>query len=48
MHMKGKSKGFGLNLIGGPLRKRLENHEKDKDCVYEGEYVHMKDKSQGF
>ena len=31
--MKGKSKGVSLELIGGPLRKRLENHEKSNLCV---------------
>ena len=45
--MKGKSKGSWLKLIGGPLQKRLENHQKTT-CVYEGEYVYMKAKSKGF
>jgi len=31
--MKGKSDDFGLKLIGGPLRKRLENHEKSNLCL---------------
>ena len=33
--MKGKSKCFRLKLIGGPLRKRLEKHQK-RTRVYEG------------
>ena len=30
--MKGQSKGFLLSLIGGALRRRLENHE-NATCV---------------
>ena len=34
VHMlKGKSKGFRLKLIGGPLQKRLENHQKSNLCL---------------
>jgi len=47
VHMKGKSKGVSLKLIGGLPRKRLENHEK-ATCVYEGEYVPMEEYSEGF
>ena len=83
--MKGKSKVFWLKLIGGPLQKRLANHQKSnlclwraicahegikwrflsktdrmprtkkagrspkkQLCVYEGQGVHMKGKSEGF
>ena len=45
--MKGKSSGFLPKLIRGTLRKRLENHE-NATCVYEREYVHMKENSKGF
>ena len=40
--MKGKSQGFWLKLIGGPLEKRLENHQKSNlflrraICTHEG------------
>ena len=34
--MKGKSKRFWLKLIGGPLRKRLENHQKNNLCLWRG------------
>ena len=30
---RGKVKGFWLKPIGGPLRKRLENHRKSNLCV---------------
>ena len=47
MPIKGKSKGFRLKLIGGPLQKRLEITKK-ATCVYEGQNVHMKGKSMVF
>ena len=34
--MKGKSKRLWLKLIGGPLRKRLENHQKNNLCLWRG------------
>ena len=40
--MKGKGKDFCCVLIGGPPRKKMENHEKRNlclkkvACVYEG------------
>ena len=35
VHMKRKSEGFWLKLMGGgPLQKRLENHEKRNLCVW--------------
>ena len=43
--MKGKSTGFWLKLVGDPLRKRLENHEKIT-CVYGGGYMFMKGRSR--
>ena len=34
--MKDKGKGFWLKRIGGPLRKRLQNHEKRTLCLWTG------------
>ena len=37
--MKDKSQGFWLKLMGGPPRKRLENHEKPNLCLWRGKCV---------
>ena len=34
--MKGKKMGFWLKLIGGPLLKGLENHDKSNFCLWRG------------
>ena len=44
---RGKVMVFDSNWWEGTLRKRVENHEKRNLC-FEGEYVHMKGKSDGF
>ena len=45
--MKQKSTGFWLKLIGGPLGKRLENHENRNLCLRR-EFLCMKGNSTGF
>ena len=44
VHMKGKSKGVWLKLIGCPLRKRLENHQKNNLCFWRGKSSHEGEK----
>ena len=36
VHMKGQSEGFSVKLIGCPLRKRLENHQKSNFVLMKG------------
>ena len=38
---------FWFKLIGGPYKKGWKTTKK-ATCVYEGQYVHMKGKSEGF
>ena len=44
VHMKGKSKGVWLKLMGGTLEKRLENHQKNNLCLWRGIYSHEEEK----
>ena len=46
VHMKGKGKGSWLKLLGGPLRKRLEHHEKRNLCTWRGICAHDGEKSR--
>ena len=44
VHMKQKRKGFWLKLMGGPLRKRLENHQRNNLCLWRGICAHEGEK----
>ena len=49
-HTQGEKKnGFGLKMIGGPLRKRQDNHQdKSNLCLWRGIMCTMKGKSEDF